>query len=149
MKKSTTISKQQLATRWHLSERAIERYMASGMPHTGQRRSLRFNVQQVEDWRARHVAPRMAPPTRDEQPAAPERLTCTQCQDAVGYSLEEARTLDSPDPGRFCWPQCAADFAAGKSTAETRHELANSMLASGWTKQELKLDGYLDWLGKV
>jgi hypothetical protein len=147
MKKPTSISKRELADHWQLSERAVERYVASGMPHSGQRRTLRFNVQQVEDWRARHVAPRIAPPWQDKRTASARRI-CIQCQDHAGYTFEEAETLESPDPSRFCWPQCAADFAAGKSTAQTRREFANSMVASGWTRRELKLDGYLDWLEK-
>jgi hypothetical protein len=139
------LTTRQLAEHWRVDQRTIRRYIRAGLPHVGSRRTLRFNLEKAEAWRASTIAPHMP---RTGLPAAREeaRLTCIQCQDHAGYTLEEARTLESPDPSRFCWPKCAEDFAAGKSTAETRKQFARSMVASGWTKRELELDGYWTWL---
>jgi hypothetical protein len=143
--KQHELTKKQLAEHWAVDERTISRYVAAGLPRTGSRRTLRFNLEKAEAWRASTIAPHMP---RTGLPAAREeaRLICIQCQDHAGYTLEEARTLESPDPARFCWPQCASDFAGGKSTEETRREFARGLLQSGWTRGELRLDGYLGWL---
>jgi hypothetical protein len=139
------LTKRELAEHWHVDERTISRYVKAGLPHVGSRRTLRFNLEKAEAWRASTIAPHM-PRTGLPAPRGEARRICIQCQDDAGYTLEEAETLNSPDVSKFCWPQCAKDYAAGKSTAETRKQFARSMVASGWTKRELQADGYWDWL---
>jgi hypothetical protein len=142
--KQHELTKQQLADHWGVDLRTITRYVAAGLPHTGSRRTLRFNVETAERWRAGSVAPHM--PWRCMATRNEARRICEQCGDPSGYPLEEADTLESPDPMRFCWPRCASDHAAGKTMATTRREFAAGLLQSGWTRHELKLDGYLGWL---
>jgi hypothetical protein len=101
--------------------------------------------------RTRTTRPRMTPvtaaPTNRAQSDCAGRRICRQCQDPAGFTREEAVTLASPDPARFCWRKCASDFAGGKSTEATRREFAESLLEDGgWTRRELELDGYLTWL---
>jgi len=128
------------------------------MPHTGSRLNLKFDVAAVEAWRAANMAPRVpagprkhslhgvtSGPSRRQSDRTARRI-CEQCQDPAGFTVEEAIMVNSADPLRFCWRVCAADFAAGKTAAQTRKEFAQGLLASGWTRRELRLDGYLDWL---
>jgi hypothetical protein len=102
----------------------------------------KLNPERADRERVRTTRPRVSPVT-----ARPSRLICIQCGDPAGFTVEEARLLRSPSPDRFCWRVCAADYAAGKTTQQTRNELTRSMLENGgWTRAELIEDGYGDWL---
>jgi phage terminase Nu1 subunit (DNA packaging protein) len=93
------ITKAELAKLWELKPRQIERYVSEqGMPCQGKRRTLRFDVAQVEEWRNRHH------PQRPRASTAPRHVT-TESSAGDGtapvYSLELAR-----------WTQQKADAAA-------------------------------------
>src|SRR5215469_16131769 len=57
--KQQLLTMAQLAERWHLDVRTVRRYVAAGMPRTGRRQTLRFELNQVEHWRMSNVAHRM------------------------------------------------------------------------------------------
>jgi hypothetical protein len=67
--KQRELTKRQLADHWRVDLRTITRYVAAGLPHKGSRRTLRFNLETAEGWRAGTVAPHMPRVTSKPAPA--------------------------------------------------------------------------------
>jgi|SRR5919109_1969717 hypothetical protein len=76
----------------------------------------------------------------------PQRFTCQQCGDPRPHTIEEGEMCESPDATRFCCDDCAYDASANKTRAQTRRRVALHLLADGWTRKQLKEEGYGDWL---
>ena len=83
-------------------------------------------------------------------PRPPKRIVCQQCGDPEGYELEWARTLDSPDPARFCDLDCANDNAMRVTREQTRFRLwIDAIVEIGNTKKDLAEMGWVDWGGEA
>ena len=83
-----------------------------------------------------------------KEASQPKRIICHQCGDPEGYELEWARTLDSPDPARFCDLDCANDYALRVTREQTRFRLwIHAIVEIGNTKKDLAEMGWADWGG--
>jgi hypothetical protein len=148
--KQEQLTMAQLSERWKKDVRTVRRYVAAGMPCTGRRKTLRFDLNQVERWRSSNVVPRMARTrsiARRVPPAASMLRRCIAC-DALYRADTAERVADSPNPQKYCSDDCARDVGAGLSQAQIRDRIRGERLQAGWTKRELRDPKiWLDWVG--
>jgi phage terminase Nu1 subunit (DNA packaging protein) len=101
------LNKEQLASRYGVTKRTVERFVVDGLPHTGARKSLRFDPPEADAWLANHARRRKplpavhsshdvtnaVAPSRGDQMSFDEAARRKMAAEALQKEIQVAKSL--------------------------------------------------------